>query len=105
MGSGSARSADFGYAAVAPEVRKRLSVGAQHVLASWAPTSFADCTHFDPDILEQTLKPIAYTEQAAAVAFRDQTARSRVRIADYRDVVAKGATYSGVDVCRGQLSP
>ena len=50
----------------------------------------------DPQMLERTLKPIAFTEQAAAVAGRpaeDLTDSD----ADYRDVVLQGRGYSGTD--------
>ena len=88
-------SADFGYAAVAPEVRKAFQ-SAVETLGSLAPTSFPIAFTSKPDILERILKPIAYTEQAAAVAARDASALA-ASDSDYRDVVAKGATYSGVE--------
>jgi aspartyl-tRNA(Asn)/glutamyl-tRNA(Gln) amidotransferase subunit A len=50
----------------------------------------------DPDILEHTLKPIAFTEQAAAVATKT-TADLASSEADYRDVVSAGRHYSGTD--------
>ena len=56
-----------------------------------APSIVPDCVHFEPDMLERILKPIAYTEQAAAVAARDASALAGSD-SDYRDVVAKGAS-------------
>ena len=48
-------------------------------------------------MLERMLKPIAFTEQAAAVAARGAGATCRRRDREYRDVVAQGATYSGTE--------
>jgi aspartyl-tRNA(Asn)/glutamyl-tRNA(Gln) amidotransferase subunit A len=53
----------------------------------------------DADILEHVLKPIAFTEQAAAVAGRDPSLLARSE-QEYRDVLAKGQTFSGVDYMR-----
>jgi aspartyl-tRNA(Asn)/glutamyl-tRNA(Gln) amidotransferase subunit A len=50
----------------------------------------------DPDLLEGVLKPIAFTEQAAATSARGP-ALFAGSDQDYRDVIAKGRTYSGVD--------
>ena len=50
----------------------------------------------DPDVLEGVLKPIAFTEQAAAMSGRDPALFARSD-QDYRDVAAKGRSYSGVD--------
>jgi aspartyl-tRNA(Asn)/glutamyl-tRNA(Gln) amidotransferase subunit A len=47
-------------------------------------------------MLERILKPIAYTEQAAAVAARGPGALVSSD-SDYRDVLARGSKYSGVD--------
>ena len=51
----------------------------------------------DPGILEHTLKPIAFTEQAAAVGDQDRRPISPSSEADYRDVVSAGRRYSGTD--------
>jgi aspartyl-tRNA(Asn)/glutamyl-tRNA(Gln) amidotransferase subunit A len=88
-------SADFGYAAVAPDVRKAFQ-SAVETLGSLGASITSDCARFAPDMLERILKPIAYTEQAAAVSARDASALASSD-SDYRDVVAKGSTYSGVD--------
>ncbi|MFN5453219.1 MAG: hypothetical protein ACK5BX_18550, partial [Bradyrhizobium sp.] len=50
----------------------------------------------DSRILERTLKPIAFIEQAAAVAHKtgDELADCDT---DYRDVIAAGRSYTGVD--------
>jgi len=87
-------SADFGYAAVAPDVRKAFQ-SAVETLDSLGANIVSDCVNFEPDMLERILKPIAYTEQAAAVSARDYSALMSSD-SDYRDVVAKGSEYSGV---------
>ena len=53
----------------------------------------------EPDVLEHVLQPIAFTEQAAAISGRDPVLFVRSED-DYRDVIAKGRTYSGVDYMR-----
>src|SRR6266550_3123865 len=87
-------SGDFGYAAVAPDVRKAFQ-SAVETLDSLGANIVSDCVNFEPDMLERILKPIAYTEQAAAVSARDYSALMSSD-SDYRDVVAKGSEYSGV---------
>jgi aspartyl-tRNA(Asn)/glutamyl-tRNA(Gln) amidotransferase subunit A len=88
-------SVDFGYAAVAPDVRKAFQSAVQ-ALGSLGADIVPDCVHFEPDMLERILKPIAYTEQAAAVSARGAAALM-ASDNDYRDVVAKGASYSGIE--------
>ena len=82
-------SVDFGYAAVAPDVRKAFQASVE-ALASLGAVIVPDCAQFEADMLERILKPIAYTEQAAAVSARDAGALADSD-RDYRDVVAKGA--------------
>jgi len=88
-------SVDFGYAAVDPDVRTAFQ-SATETLASLGAEIFPDCAKFAPDMLDRILKPIAYTEQAAAIANRDADIFA-TSDQDYREVVAKGRTYSGVD--------
>jgi aspartyl-tRNA(Asn)/glutamyl-tRNA(Gln) amidotransferase subunit A len=88
-------SVDFGYAAVAADVRKAFQ-SAVETLGSLGAGIVHDCVRFEPDMLERILKPIAYTEQAAAVSTRDARALASSDN-DYRDVVAKGARYSGIE--------
>jgi aspartyl-tRNA(Asn)/glutamyl-tRNA(Gln) amidotransferase subunit A len=88
-------SADFGYAAVAPDVRKAFQA-AVDALNSLGAEIIPDCAQFESDMLDRILKPIAYTEQAAAVSARDASALADSD-RDYRDVVAKGAVYSGIE--------
>jgi aspartyl-tRNA(Asn)/glutamyl-tRNA(Gln) amidotransferase subunit A len=88
-------SADFGYAAVASDVRKAFQ-SAVETLGSLGAGIVSDCVQFESDMLERILKPIAYTEQAAAVSGRDASALTSSD-SDYRSVLAKGSTYSGVE--------
>jgi len=62
---------------------------------------------FGPDLLESVLHPIALTEQAAAASGRDAAALA-ASDAEYRDVIARGKDYRGIDYItasyrRGQL--
>ena len=50
-------------------------------------------------ILEHVLQPIAFTEQAAAISERDPV-MFVCSEEEYRAVIAKGRTYSGVDYMR-----
>jgi aspartyl-tRNA(Asn)/glutamyl-tRNA(Gln) amidotransferase subunit A len=88
-------SQDFGYAAVTGDVRGAFK-HAVETLANLGADIIAADPGIDPDALEHVLQPIAFTEQAAAVSARDpaQLARSEQ---EYRDVLAKGRTYSGLD--------
>jgi aspartyl-tRNA(Asn)/glutamyl-tRNA(Gln) amidotransferase subunit A len=88
-------SADLGYAAVAPDVRSALKQAIDALANLGADLAPAD-PGIDPNILNDVLQPIAFTEQAAAVSAREpaQFARSEQ---EYRDVLAKGQIYSGVD--------
>jgi aspartyl-tRNA(Asn)/glutamyl-tRNA(Gln) amidotransferase subunit A len=88
-------SADFGYAAVAPDVRKAFQ-SAVETLGSLGASIVPDCVQFETDMLERILKPIAYIEQAAAVSARGAHALM-ASDSDYRDVVTKGASYSGIE--------
>jgi aspartyl-tRNA(Asn)/glutamyl-tRNA(Gln) amidotransferase subunit A len=88
-------SADFGFAAVDAEVRSAFQ-SATETLAGLGAEMVPDCVALSPDMLERILKPIAYTEQAAAVAgyeAEDLAASDD----DYRGVVAAGRGYSGTD--------
>ena len=71
-------SADFGYAAVAPDVRKAFQ-SAVEMLGSLGADIVPDCVQFEADMLERILKPIAYTEQAAAVSARGADALDGLR--------------------------
>jgi aspartyl-tRNA(Asn)/glutamyl-tRNA(Gln) amidotransferase subunit A len=88
-------SADLGYAAVSPDVRAAFDK-ALVILESCGAELSMDCPRLDPGILEHTLKPIAFTEQAAAVASRSSIDLAGSEV-DYRDVVSAGRHYSGTD--------
>jgi aspartyl-tRNA(Asn)/glutamyl-tRNA(Gln) amidotransferase subunit A len=88
-------SADLGYAAVSADVCAAFGK-ALAVLDSCGAQVTMDGPGLDPGILEHTLKPIAFTEQAAAVATKT-TADLASSEADYRDVVSAGRHYSGTD--------
>ncbi len=88
-------SLDLGYAAVMGDVRTAFKY-ALDALADLGAEVLAADPGVDPDVLEQVLQPIALTEQAAAISARDPALLVRSE-QDYRDVIAKGRTYSGVD--------
>jgi aspartyl-tRNA(Asn)/glutamyl-tRNA(Gln) amidotransferase subunit A len=88
-------SADFGFAAVDADVGNAFR-SASEVLAALGAELLPDCLDLAPDMLDRILKPIAYTEQAAAVASR--TAESLAACDDdYRSIVTSGRAYGGVD--------
>ncbi|WP_439410050.1 amidase [Bradyrhizobium sp. DASA03076] len=88
-------SVDLGYAAVSPDVRVAFDK-ALAVLESCGAKVSLDGPGLDPGILEHTLKPIAFTEQAAAVAGRTSIDLAGSE-SDYREVVSAGRRYSGTD--------
>jgi aspartyl-tRNA(Asn)/glutamyl-tRNA(Gln) amidotransferase subunit A len=88
-------SADLGFAAVDTDVREAFQSAAE-TLAGLGAELVSDCVALAPDMLERILKPIAYTEQAAAVAGRGREAIA-ASDDDYRSVVASGRAYSGID--------
>jgi aspartyl-tRNA(Asn)/glutamyl-tRNA(Gln) amidotransferase subunit A len=88
-------SPDLGYAAVAGDVRAAFKHAIDALVDMGAELTAAD-PGVDPDVLEGVLKPIAFTEQAAAMSGRDPALFARSD-QDYRDVIAKGRSYSGVD--------
>jgi aspartyl-tRNA(Asn)/glutamyl-tRNA(Gln) amidotransferase subunit A len=88
-------SVDFGYAAVSRSVRSAFA-NAVGVLENCGARISVDGPALDPQILEHTLKPIAFTEQAAAVGGRTAEDLSGSE-PEYREVVAAGRRYSGTD--------
>jgi aspartyl-tRNA(Asn)/glutamyl-tRNA(Gln) amidotransferase subunit A len=88
-------SADLGYAAVMPDVATAFKQ-ALDALADCGADIVAADLEIDPNILKDVLQPIAFTEQAAAVSSRAPAQLTRSE-PEYRDVIAKGQTYSGVD--------
>jgi aspartyl-tRNA(Asn)/glutamyl-tRNA(Gln) amidotransferase subunit A len=91
-------SPDLGYAAVAGDVRAAFK-HAIDALADLGAELIASDPGVEPDVLEKVLQPIAFTEQAASVDARDPALLSHSD-QEYRDVIAKGRTYSGVDYMR-----
>ncbi|MGO4126480.1 amidase [Inquilinus sp. YAF38] len=90
-----AASEDLGFAAVDPQVRAAFR-RALDTLADLGADVAAGGPALDTDMLEGVLQPIAFTEQAAAVAHRssDELAGSE---AEYLDVVARGRAYRGTE--------
>jgi aspartyl-tRNA(Asn)/glutamyl-tRNA(Gln) amidotransferase subunit A len=86
---------DFGFAAVSPEVRAAFS-RALKVLSDLGAELLPDDLGLDPEVLERTIKPIAYTEQAAAVIARAPAALARSD-PEYQDVIARGRQYQGIE--------
>src|SRR5258706_199191 len=86
---------DFGFAAVAPDVRDAFTA-ALDIFADLGADLVADDLGLDPEVLERTIKPIAYIEQAAAVLTRDHQALARSD-REYQDVIARGRQYQGTD--------
>ena len=90
-----AASADLGHAAVAPAIRSAFAA-ALDILGDLGAEVSGERPDLDPKLLERTLKPIAFTEQAAAVAAKSETDLARSE-AEYRGVIAQGRSYSGID--------
>ncbi|UPK29972.1 amidase [Bradyrhizobium sp. 195] len=88
-------SADLGYAAVSPDVCAAFDK-ALAILDSCGARVTMDGPDLDPGILEHTLKPIALTEQAAAVATKSAADLASSET-DYQAVVSAGRDYSGTD--------
>jgi aspartyl-tRNA(Asn)/glutamyl-tRNA(Gln) amidotransferase subunit A len=91
-------SPDLGYAAVAGDVRAAFKHAIDALADLGAELTAADPA-VDPNMLEEILQPIAFTEQAAAVSSRDPALLSHSD-REYRDVITKGRTYSGIDYMR-----
>jgi len=86
---------DLGFAAVSPDVRAAF-FAAVDTLAELGAEMVSDPTGIDPEALERTIKPIAYTEQAAAIIGREETLLSRSDL-DYNTVIARGRDYRGIE--------
>ncbi|HSW05304.1 amidase [Aquabacterium sp.] len=88
-------TSDFGFAAVAPEVRTAFAAALVR-LADLGAELMPDDVGLDPQILEQVAKPIAYTEQAAAMLERDAQVLAQSD-PEYRQVLAQGRAYGGAE--------
>lgn len=88
-------SPDFGYAAVDAQVRASFA-SAVEALADVGAEMIQIGLKLDAALLEDVLKPIAFTEQAAAVNDRDAGAFQHSE-PEYRGVIARGRAYRGTD--------
>ncbi|MHB8921322.1 MAG: amidase [Halothiobacillus sp.] len=91
-------SPDFGYAPVNPEVAAAIA-RAVEVFGQLGAKILPATIKLDSDILNRILKPIGYTEQAAAVASRTE-AEMELSEPEFRATVTQGQSYSGVDYIR-----
>ena len=91
-------SPDLGYAPVSGDVRTAFKQ-AVDTLADLDAELVADELGIEADVLESVLQPIAFTEQAAAISGHDPALLVQSE-QEYRDVIAKGRTYSGIDYMR-----
>jgi aspartyl-tRNA(Asn)/glutamyl-tRNA(Gln) amidotransferase subunit A len=88
-------SEDLGYAPVTPDVRAAFRLALDKLVELGAELVPAKLV-LDPEVLERIAKPIAYTEQSAAVLARTPGELSRSD-AEYRDIVDQARNYRGVD--------
>ena len=88
-------SVDLGFAQVATEVRAAFEDALKALRTLGAETMAAEF-HLDADIIEGIIKPIAYTEQAAAAIDREAAVLDRSD-PEYRAVLKRGRGYLGVD--------
>ncbi|MEZ5933602.1 MAG: amidase family protein [Alphaproteobacteria bacterium] len=88
-------SPDFGYAAVDPAVRAAFAAAVDSLADLGADIRPAGLT-FAPDVLEAVLKPIGFTEQAAAVGDRSEQDLA-LSEPEFRATVDQGLTYAGTD--------
>ncbi len=88
-------SPDLGFAPVEPRVRAAFEAMVGH-LAQLGATIVEDHPGLDADVLERTLRPIGYTEQATAVQARCESHLARSE-PEFRAVVKAGRHFSGVD--------
>jgi aspartyl-tRNA(Asn)/glutamyl-tRNA(Gln) amidotransferase subunit A len=88
-------SPDLGYAPVAPDVAKSV-LAAVDALANAGTRIDAAKIALDADSLDGILKPIAFTEQAAAVGQRSAV-ELELSEPEYREVIDRGRQYHGVE--------
>lgn len=89
-------SPDWGWAPVEPQVRDAAKSAADRLADLGAAI---DVRHpgFPADVLETTLKPIGYTEQATAAGMTREDAKLELSEPEFRAVVGQGRRYSGID--------
>lgn len=93
-----AASDDFSFAAVEPSVREGFRAALQTLSDLGAHVQMSALS-LDADLFERVLRPIAFTEQAAAVSDRgaDSLGRSDET---FRSMIEEGRKYSGTDYVR-----
>ena len=89
-------SPDWGWAAVEPAVRAAVQQAVDRLADLGAEVMACD-PGVPEDVLESTLKPIGYTEQATAAGMTRSEAQFALSERDFGAVVARGRRYSGVD--------
>jgi aspartyl-tRNA(Asn)/glutamyl-tRNA(Gln) amidotransferase subunit A len=90
-----ATSVDLGFATVAPSIRNAFTA-ATHLLADLDAEIIELKTSLGTRLLEDVLQPIGFTEQAAAVMYREAPEMAMSDI-EFRSVVAKGQAIRGID--------
>ena len=90
-----AASVDLGFATVAPSIRNAFTAATQ-VLADLDAEIIELKTSLGTRLLEEVLQPIGFTEQAAAVMYRNAPEMA-MSDAEFRSVVAKGQTFLGIE--------
>jgi aspartyl-tRNA(Asn)/glutamyl-tRNA(Gln) amidotransferase subunit A len=88
-------SPDLGYAPVDPEVRAAF-LAAVDAIADLGATMLPDHPQLEPDVLETVLRPIAFTEQAAAVGNRTAEALA-LSDPEFQGVVGAGRIVRGTE--------
>ncbi|MBI1396272.1 MAG: amidase [Betaproteobacteria bacterium] len=95
-----ASSVDLGYAPVSPDVREAFA-RALRTLESLEADLVDSRFAVDAEILQTTILPIAYTEQAAAAEGRDAAGMQRSD-PDYAGIVARGREFRGTEYILAQ---
>jgi aspartyl-tRNA(Asn)/glutamyl-tRNA(Gln) amidotransferase subunit A len=93
-----AASVDLGYASVDPQVRNAFLLAVE-TLRRLGATVTGDALRLSSDVLDEILRPIAFTEQAAAVYGRDPSDFLSCE-PEYREVIERGREFSGTDYIR-----
>ena len=88
-------SPDLGYAPVTPDVARAVEAAVESLAEAGVKIDLADI-RLDADSLDGILKPIAFTEQAAAVGQRAPLEFDQSE-PEYRQVIDRGRQYYGTD--------
>jgi len=88
-------SPDLGYAPVSPDVAKAVKAAVDALAKAGVRIETAKIA-LDPDSLDGILRPIAFTEQAAAVGKRSAVELEQSE-PEYAQVIDRGRQYSGTD--------